>query len=201
MFLAKLPIARLVAGNHLLDERFGRLFLELEVALHAAAPIEQHDQRNRLDVVGKQRQGLPLAVVVDREILPCQVGDEPASRVGHRRIDRDGLRAGTELRRLGLRRGQQDGAGQSREHDEASDRAVHEGSSSAGSPMLARFHTGQLSAVKCRPRVSGPSHIRTMTSVPEPAMHAAIAVGSGSPRSCSSPTSVGVNEPNPAPTW
>ena len=32
-------------------------------------------------------------------------------------------------------------------------------------------------------------------------MHAAIAVGSARPRSCSMPTSVGVNDPRPAPTW
>src|SRR3954451_8442652 len=42
---------------------------------------------------------------------------------------------------------------------------------------------GQSVAWKCRPRVSGPSHIRMITSVPDPAMLEAIAVGSDKPRS------------------
>ena len=93
---------RLVGRAHRADERFGRLLLEIEIRLHAAAAIEQHDDGDWLHVVGKHRQHLPLAIVVDREIVSRQVGDQPARRVRDGRVHGDGARRGGErrLRRL-----------------------------------------------------------------------------------------------------
>ena len=86
----------LSVGSIARDERLRGLLLELEVRLHAAAAVEQHDDRDRLDVVGEQRERLPLAVVVDREIVARQVGHETAARVGHGRVHGD--RAGGGLK-------------------------------------------------------------------------------------------------------
>ena len=51
-------------------------------------------------VVGEQRQVLPLAVVVDRERVAREIGDQPAVRTGDRRIDGDRAIAGLECRLL-----------------------------------------------------------------------------------------------------
>ena len=102
MRVAKLPMRALSAGTHGADERLGRLLLESEVRHHAAAAVEQHDDGDRLDVVREDRQRLTLAVVVDREVVPRQVGNQPALRVGDGGIDRDGARGGVERRRRRL---------------------------------------------------------------------------------------------------
>src|SRR5262249_55023513 len=81
------------------DERLGGALLEIEVRLHAAAPVEQHDDRNRLDLVGEERQGLPLPVVLDGEVRLGQVWDQPALGVGHRRVYGNGPDGGFEARR------------------------------------------------------------------------------------------------------
>jgi len=59
--------ARLVGRQHDRNEPFGCLLDEREVRAHAAAAIEQHHDRDGLDVVREERQILPLAVVEDCE--------------------------------------------------------------------------------------------------------------------------------------
>jgi hypothetical protein len=95
--------ASLVGRQHRLHERFGGPLLELEVGLHAAAAVEQHDQRDRLDVVGEQRERLPLAVVVDGKIFPREIRHQASARAGDGGVDGDGSVGGAELRRLALR--------------------------------------------------------------------------------------------------
>ena len=123
--VAEAADARFVVGQHRADERLRRLLLELEVRLHAAAAIEQHHQRDRLDVVGEQRERLPPAVVVHREILARQVGHETAARVGHRREHRHRVGAGLKRRRLRLlrRRDESDRGGE--DGGDATERAAH----------------------------------------------------------------------------
>src|SRR5262245_28531528 len=93
---------RLVLRSHRAHERLRRLLLELEVRLHAAAAIEQHDDGDRLNVVGKQRQLLPLPVVVDGEFLARQIGDQALAFVGDGRVDSHGAVAADERGRLRL---------------------------------------------------------------------------------------------------
>ena len=71
------------------------------------AAIEQHDDGDRLDVVGEERQLLPLAVVVDAETVARQVRHQPAARVGDGRVDGDGAVAAAERRRLAAARAAQ----------------------------------------------------------------------------------------------
>src|SRR6185436_9604515 len=95
--------AGLVDGQELLDELGGGIPDEVEVRDHAAAAVEHHHDRNRLDVVGEERQRLPLAVVEDLEVLLLEVGDEAAAGLLHGGENRHG--AGTTPERRLLPRG------------------------------------------------------------------------------------------------
>ena len=86
-----------------MDECFGGADLQLEVRLHAAAAVEQHDAGDRLDVVRENGQLLLDAVVVDFEVVAREVGREVPLRVSDRRVDCDRARRGAERRRLLLR--------------------------------------------------------------------------------------------------
>ena len=70
--------ARLVGRQHDADKLLGRLFDEIEVRAHAAATVQQHDDRDRLDLVGEQRQLLSSAVVVNLKLIPREIGNQPS---------------------------------------------------------------------------------------------------------------------------
>src|SRR5262249_13200901 len=70
--------------------------LQPEVRFHTAAAIEEHHDRNRLNVAAEQRERLRLAVVVDAELASLQIGDEPPLRVRDRRIHGNQRRAALE---------------------------------------------------------------------------------------------------------
>ena len=91
--------ARLIRRKHRVDKLLRRLLHEIEIRAHAAAAVEQHHDRNRLDVIGEQRQFLPLAIVVNAERRPLEVRNQPAGRVGHRRIHGDRAVGGGKGRR------------------------------------------------------------------------------------------------------
>ena len=87
---------RLVGRQQALDERLPRCFDEPEVRLHAPASIEHHDDRDRLNIVGEDRDRLELAVVVDLEVVSLEVRYQASVGAGHRRIQRNRPRAALE---------------------------------------------------------------------------------------------------------
>ena len=100
---AEVADAEPILREHAVDERFRGADLQLEVRLHAAAAVEQHDAGDRLDVVRENGQLLLDAVVVDFEVVAREVGHEAPMRVRDRRVDCDRARRGAERRRLLLR--------------------------------------------------------------------------------------------------
>ena len=90
MRFEKLPMRALSAGSMALTNSSAAFSTSPKFAPHAAAAIEQHHDRDRLDVVGEERQLLPLAVVEDREQVASEIRDEPAVGARDRGIDRDG---------------------------------------------------------------------------------------------------------------
>ena len=94
------PDPHLVCLEQAGDELGSCLLYDVELRLHAAAAVEHHDERYRLRIVGKLRDRLQFAVVVDLEVVAGEIGNQPAPIVGHRRIDGNRARATTELRFL-----------------------------------------------------------------------------------------------------
>jgi hypothetical protein len=86
--IGKAADARLVGGQQRLHEFLRRLFHELEVVPHAGAAIEQHHDRDRLDLVGEDRQLLALALVEDREGAAIEIRHQPAVAVLDGGVDR-----------------------------------------------------------------------------------------------------------------
>ena len=93
--------ARLVSGEHHVDEMFGGLLHEREVGFHAAAAVEQHDDGDRLHVVREEREHLRLPVVENRKCLAREIRHEPPVRSSDGRIDRDCSRRAAKCRFLG----------------------------------------------------------------------------------------------------
>src|SRR6185503_3756061 len=89
--------ARLVLRQKVAHELGGGFFDQLELDLYAAAAVEHHHDRDRLDVVYERRHGLAPAVVVDLEVLAAQIGDEAAVAIQNRGIDRHRVRGGSKL--------------------------------------------------------------------------------------------------------
>src|SRR5439155_8695776 len=85
-------------------------FDETEVRPHAAATIEQHHDGDRLDLVRENRNVLPLAVVVDLELIAAEIGNQAAGRIGDRGEHGHRAIAGGERRGL-LRSRNRDDAG------------------------------------------------------------------------------------------
>ena len=105
MRAAKLPIRALSDRQQFLDERGTRGLDQPVVGLHAPAAIQHDDDGDWLDLVGEDRDRLQLAVVVDLEVVLREVRDQPAGRIGDRRVDRHGPGATLE-RLLGGREGE-----------------------------------------------------------------------------------------------
>jgi len=100
------------------EQLLGSRAQQLEVALHAARDVEEHDQANRLRRVVEERNRLRLAFVAQLEIVLGERGDEPAVAVGDGDERADDVARPTEDGRL-LRRG----AGRERNRNA---RRVHE---------------------------------------------------------------------------
>jgi hypothetical protein len=81
--------ASTVGGEHGLHELLRGLLDELELCPHTAAAVQQHHNRNRLDVVHENGQLLALAVVVNLEHLALEVWNQTPPGVSDSCVDRD----------------------------------------------------------------------------------------------------------------
>ena len=67
--VAEAANARAVGGLEVRHEPLRRLAHQIEVVRHAAAAVQHDDDGDGLEIVGEDRHGLPLAVVVHLEVV------------------------------------------------------------------------------------------------------------------------------------
>src|SRR5262249_55521287 len=80
--VGKAADARPVGRLHGVDELLRGLLDQIEVRAHAAAAIQQHDDGDRLDLVGEDGEVHALAVVFDLELVAREIRNQPAGIVG-----------------------------------------------------------------------------------------------------------------------